>query len=217
MLAFLSYQTADKVVAGKVAAALDSLGIQTFLAHDDINVSEEWRLALLDVLGRADLFVPILSSNYFPSVWCAQESGIAAFRQMTIVPLTIDATVPLGFINHVQATKIDPNNPNKAVFFPALARQDISFLIDRLIVAVSKSGGFRHAEANFSNIQPYLDRATKDQIVRLLTVSTENNQVCHAGLCVKEYLPPLMKSHGRFMNPRVRKRLKDTLAIYNRN
>lgn len=40
--AFISYQTADKQIAGRIKELLESIGITSFLAHEDIDVSEEW-------------------------------------------------------------------------------------------------------------------------------------------------------------------------------
>ena len=75
MRAFLSYQTGDKLAAGRIGKLFESLSITVFMAHEDIGVSEEWRLQILSELRSADLFVPILSERYFPSVWCTQEIG----------------------------------------------------------------------------------------------------------------------------------------------
>jgi hypothetical protein len=214
MRAFLSYQTGDKLVAGLVAKLLEGLGIEAFLAHEDIDVSEEWRLHLLKQLAAADLFVPILSERYFTSVWCAQESGIAAVREMTIIPLSVDGTVPLGFMAHIQSTKINGDNPTFANILPGVAKRDVSFLISGLIRLVSRSRNYRDAEWNFSLILPYLGQATKEQIVELLTVSLRNEQVCNAGLCAQRYLPPLVRTHGRFMKRYDLKELKETLGRY---
>lgn len=41
--------------------------------------------------------LPILSAHFYGSIWCKQESGIAAFRNMTIIPLSIDGAIPGGF------------------------------------------------------------------------------------------------------------------------
>lgn len=73
------------------------------MAHEDIEVSEEWRIAILKEIRKAEIFIPILSAQYFESVWCVQESGIAAFRKMAIIPLAIDATKPKGFFGHIQS------------------------------------------------------------------------------------------------------------------
>src|SRR6266496_4138213 len=81
-------------------------GVQCFMAHEHIEVSVEWRNEILRQLGLADLFVPILSQQYYTSIWCKQESGIAAFRGMTLIPLSLDGSIPQGFIGHVQSTML---------------------------------------------------------------------------------------------------------------
>src|ERR1700722_12731534 len=110
----MSYQTADRHIAASVRDVLRGIGVESFMAHDDIVVSAEWRLTILEQIKVADLFVAILSTNYMKSSWCIQKSGIAAFRKkMTIIPLSIDGPLPPGFISHVQATKIDPGRPTQ--------------------------------------------------------------------------------------------------------
>src|SRR5947209_19740129 len=90
MRAFMSYQTADKEIAARVAAILEEFECTAFMAHEHIEVSGEWRVEILKEIEAADLFVPILSANYYNSIWCKQESGIAAFRKMPIIPLSIE-------------------------------------------------------------------------------------------------------------------------------
>lgn len=216
MYAFLSYATTDKLVAGAVAKALRALGIRTFLAHDDIEVSHEWRTKLLEELRIVDLFVPLLSSNYFSSVWCVQESGIAAARSdVTIIPLSLDGTIPQGFLAAIQSTKIDPTRYiDPASFLPGLMRRDESFAIDAMINVVAQAGSYRGAEHNFEQLLPHLPKANDGQIVRLLRVSAENDQVHHAGLCAKNYLPPLMKSHGHLLDDETRDKLAGVLKVY---
>jgi TIR domain len=70
MHAFLSYQTADRHVAAKVRDILTAFGVTSFMAHDDIEVSAEWRKAILTNIRKADLFVAILSANYYASQFC---------------------------------------------------------------------------------------------------------------------------------------------------
>src|SRR5262249_39716795 len=154
---------------------------------------------ILKQLAIAELFIPILSANYYGSIWCKQESGIAAFRGITIIPLSIDGSIPQGFLAHIQSTRINPEAPTLRDVLPGLASRDVAFAIDKVIAIISKSTSFRNAESNFELIQPYIGRATRQQIVELLNISTANKQVCHASLCATQYLPPLVKSHGQFM------------------
>jgi hypothetical protein len=214
MRAFLSYQTADKLIAARVAGLLSKLKCTAFMAHEDIQVSQEWRLQIIQELGVADLFVPILSANYYGSIWCKQESGIAAYRSMAIIPLSTDGSIPEGFIAHIQSTKIDPEAPKFADLLPGLAKRDVTFVINALIPIIAKSGNYRGAEANFELILPYIGNANQEQIVALLEASTANKQICHAGLYATKYLPPLFASHGIFMKIETRKELADVLKQY---
>jgi TIR domain len=214
MRAFMSYQTADKLIAARVSELLGKLGCTAFMAHEDILVSEEWRIRIIQELEVADLAVLILSKNYFGSIWCKQESGIAAFRKITIIPLSTDGTVPEGFIGHIQSTKIDPEAPKFIDLLPGLAKHDVKSLIDALIKIIAQSGSFRGAEANFQLLLPYIDKASREQVVTLLNESTANDQICHAGLCATTYLPPLFKSHGQFMEEGTRNELAGVLKQY---
>lgn len=215
MYAFLSYQTEDKVVAGRVKSVLEDLAIGSFLAHEDIAVSEEWRLKILAEIGKADLFVAILSKNYYESCWCLQESGIAAFRKkMIIVPLSIDGSLPKGFLAHIQSTPIDPDRPRREDVLPTIAKRNVSFVIDAITSIIRSSNSYRNAEANFAIILPYLKKASEKQIVRLLNAAAENSEVHDANLCVQKYLPPLLQSHGHLLDAETLAFLTKRLARY---
>jgi len=216
MHAFMSYQTDDRAIAAKVSDLLGKIGITSFMAHEHIEVSVEWRIEILRQLGLADLFVPILSKKYYGSIWCKQESGIAAFRDITIIPLSIDGSIPEGFLGHIQSTRVSNDEPTFKNLFPGLAKQDISFLIEAITKIISSSGNYRTAESNFELILPYVDRATDAQMTELLKVSTQNNQVCNAGLCAQTYLPPLLASHGHLLDAATKKELIETLNRYRR-
>src|SRR5665213_3136953 len=110
MNAFLSYQTTDKAIAGEIGAFLRELGIASFLAHEDIEVSHQWQVRIFEELARAELFVAVLSTHYLTSPYCLQESGVAIARGagVTIAPLSIDGTIPPRFMGHIQASRLDP-------------------------------------------------------------------------------------------------------------
>jgi TIR domain len=213
MLAFMSYQTANRAVAGRVSQLFGTLGIQAFMAHEHIEVSAQWRDEILRQIGLADLFVPILSQSYYASIWCKQESGIAAFRRITVIPLSIDGSIPQGAISNFQSTIIDPEAPTYANIFPGLALNHISFLISAITKIIADSHSYRNAESNFDLIAPYLNRATDAQIVELLDVSHQNSQVYDAAKCARQHLPPLMQSHAHLLHPQIRAVLERALLL----
>lgn len=214
MLAFMSYQTEEREIAAGVAALLGTLGIQAFMAHEHIEVSMQWRDEILRQVGLADLFVPILSQRYYASIWCKQESGIAAFRRMTIIPLSLDGSIPQGAINHIQSTLLQGGRATYEQILPGLASHDVGFAISAATQLIAGSRSFRSAEYHFQLILPYLAGATDRQIVDLLQISQQNGQIAHASICAREYLPPLMRSHGHLLPADVRADLEQVLAQY---
>jgi hypothetical protein len=165
-------------------------------------------------LKITDLLIAVLSANYLTSSWCIQESGIAAFRGITIVPLSIDETIPPGFLGQFQSTRIDPNAPALKPILAGLANQNVVFTIDKLIELFGKSSNYRSAEANFALIEPFLDRTSKKQKVKLLAVSAHNSQIYDAGGS-HAFLPPLIKTHGKYMKPEDLQKLKTEFLKYN--
>jgi hypothetical protein len=190
------------------------MAVDAFLAHENIEVSNQWRTELLKQLKIAQIFVALISANYFKSPWCVQESGIAAFRKLTIIPLSIDGTIPQGFISDFQSIKIDPANPSLSALLPGLANHDVVATIDKLIEMFGKSIGYRLAEDNFELLRPFLDRASNKQKTRILTVAAHNEQIYDAG-GIHQVLPPIVKTHGQFMQPLDLAKLKQQFSKYN--
>ena len=61
--AFISYAHADRKYGAQAKNVLAEIGIEAFLAHDDLHVSDEWRARIIEELRRCDLFVPLLSED----------------------------------------------------------------------------------------------------------------------------------------------------------
>jgi len=216
MLAFLSYQTDDRLVAAEVREFLDDIAVPAFMAHDDINVSQEWQEVILSQMMQADIFIALLSARYRASPYCLQESGIAISRgaAMTIIPLSIDGTTPPGFIAHLQSRKIEPGNISHAILFAGIAKYDVKFAIDCMVNRLGGSGSYRGAEANFQLLLPHLCQATDEQIKDILQAACYNGQIAHAALCAREYLPPLLASHGHLLDEANRAHLEGVFAQY---
>jgi hypothetical protein len=163
-------------------------------------------------LGASRYFVPILSTRYYESIWCVQESGIAAFRNITFIPLAIEGSIPQDFFNHIQSTRIDPEKPPLEPLLAGIAKRDTPFVIDTLIVRLSASGSYRTAEASFELIWPYLNKATNERLRDVLNASANNDQIYVASKCATHHLPPLIKSHGHLLDPNVRKKPEEDVA-----
>jgi len=109
---FFSYATEDKVLAGKIAKALSERGIDVFLAHEDIEVSEEWREKILTHLKNSDVLIALLTPNYRESVWANQELGYALGKGRKIIPLFVEEVDirDFGFAETFQGIKVNEEN-----------------------------------------------------------------------------------------------------------
>lgn len=214
MRTFISYQTSEKHVARKIQIILKDVGIESFLAHEDIHVSEEWRIKILEEIGKADIFVSIWSEEYYKSFWCIQESGIASFRDhMTIIPLSIDGSIPQGFSGNVQSTKIDADTISITDLLPGIVKANFDYGVKLILAIIENSGSYRNAESNFRLVLPYVNKMSHEQIKNLLEISLENDQILYASECLKEYLPPLYKSYGGLLTPEQQAKYAEALKI----
>jgi len=118
---FISYSNKDKEIAGKVKKSLESLGLNSFLAHEDIVPSQEWQKEILNNLKEAKIFIPILTPNFKESNWTDQETGMAIAYDLEIIPISLKKSFetvlinPYGFISRYQALRIeyDPDTLNQ--------------------------------------------------------------------------------------------------------
>src|SRR3989344_4416718 len=101
---FLSYSSSNRRLAGIIKRELENLGINVFLAHDDILPSSQSQESILKALEEADVFLPLLTTEFKRSEWANQEIGVAVAQRKLIIPLKIDVN-PSGFIVGIQAYK----------------------------------------------------------------------------------------------------------------
>lgn len=164
---FLSYSSRDSLLCGQLKVALDHLGFQVFLAHEDINPSEKWQSRILEELRRADIFIPVLTRNFPRSDWTDQESGIAIeIGRAKILPLNIHLN-PYGFLAKFQALKTTRSR------FPTIGAQILSSLVPSLRQRYYKSlVGFLQKS---SDLDPLLAVSLALRSAKSMTKSQANN------------------------------------------
>jgi hypothetical protein len=200
--AFLSYSTVDRHRAADIKKALAEFGIECFMAHDDIGVSEEWRNRIILELKRMNVFVPILSANFTESKWTSQEVGFAISREDVVVcvPVALDDTIPYGFLSPYQGKPL-PNPVDADFFTPALGARVPRVVVSRLIQELAASRSFRSAERNFEALVPYFDRLTTDEAGAIATAATTNNQIWDAADCRTTHIPRFLAENRHHLPP----------------
>lgn len=200
---FISYSHTDRLVAAQVKAALTSLRVDAFMAHDDIHVSQQWQVRILTELRQMDVFVPLLSQAFLGSHWTAQEVGFAIARpEVLIIPASIDGSIPKGFLGSIQSQRL-PDPVGAPFFRDSLAERYPRVVIGALIDDLAGARSFRGAEALFRPLLPYLERLTPDEAIRLAEVSTANGEIWDSGGCRTEYLPLFLQQNRQHIPPEV--------------
>ena len=209
MKAFISHATADRGVALAAREALVQSGVDCFLAHEDLRVSQQWKTRILEELGVCDIFVPIVSRAFRRSNWCGQELGAAVQRDsVLIVPVSVDGTVPYGFISDLQAHPVVDGEIAASVIRDAVATRWPSVVIDSLIEALDNAHSFRVAEALLAPLQPYFAQLTRRQASDIADKAIENAQIWNAQLCRTVYLPEFLQLNKRRLESEKRKALQ---------
>lgn len=70
---FISHISADKGRMSAMKSALTSWGISSFVAHEDIQASREWRDEVEAGLETMQVMVAVVQPGFKESDWCAQE------------------------------------------------------------------------------------------------------------------------------------------------
>ena len=194
--AFVSYSVEKKEAGGAVKKCLGRFGYECFLAHEDLHVSEEWKHRILEELGTADVFVALLSAEFMVSKWCDQELGFIVSRpEVLVVPLSLDGTMPYGFIEHLQGIRVDRGNL-EAVLEEVLFRKRPRQMIPAQIERVRSASSFRGAEAVVLPLVPHFAQFTDQDADDFARAAARNSEVWDAGLCASKYIPEFVKVNG---------------------
>jgi len=200
--AFLSYSHRDRDLAGLVKGTLDSYGLDTFLAHEDLKPSVEWQKTILLKLRECKVFLPLLTNAFKESNWTDQETGIALARNKIIVPLKVDCD-PYGFIGRYQAQSL-ADVYTEGVFDVAVINERCWSALkvlslnpkigdavkDGIIMAFAASGSFNssayHAK-QLAEIEPFTD----EQLSEIVRESGRNSQI-YGGFAARDYVNALI-------------------------
>jgi len=186
---FISYRSIHKQIADELKDILSFYGIKSFLAPDDIILSEEWQNRILDELWNADFVICILSEEYNQSAYCLQETGIALILNKPIIPLSLDNTISPGFISKYQSKRISEKNISIIDIIPGLVKINKNIGIEIIFEIISNSSSWKSADRNFKLIIQYLSKLNKSQANKLLNIVLTNDEILGAGKCRTDYLP----------------------------
>jgi hypothetical protein len=84
---FLTHTHPHKVLAKEVRERLLLYGIDTFVAHEMIEVSKEWQEEIELALATCDALAALVTEDLINSAYCDQEIGFAMGRRIVVIPV----------------------------------------------------------------------------------------------------------------------------------
>jgi hypothetical protein len=212
---FISYSTADKIIAGQIKESIENHGIECFIAHDDIVPGSEWEKEIQANLEATEYFMPLHTSNLVSSFWCQQECGIAVAHNKTIIPLIpdVDGVDPVGFCKRYQGIKIKTHNiPNSVKYLlitKGLILDDNSEEIEKRMMLFEASSSWADAARSTRSLFELENSFGKADILRIVHTVLSNGEILysfdaqphlkrffmkHAGIISKDHLQKFLEA-----------------------
>jgi hypothetical protein len=99
---FVSHLAAHRAYAAELQEAALPFGISCFVAHNDIEPTQEWQTQIETALTTSDALVALLHPTFHISNWTDQEIGFAMGRGQPVFSVRFGQD-PYGFIGRFQA------------------------------------------------------------------------------------------------------------------
>lgn len=91
---FISFASEDKEPATAVCSALEHSGIKCWIAPRDVRAGEAWGQAIASAIKSSSIFILIHSSSCNMSHQVVRQLGIAADKNIQILPVRIEDVIP---------------------------------------------------------------------------------------------------------------------------
>lgn len=99
---FISHLATHKAFAAELQEEFLRYGISAFIAHNDIEPTQEWQTQIETALATCDALIALLHPEFHQSNWTDQEIGFAMGRGLPVFSVRFGQD-PYGFIGKFQA------------------------------------------------------------------------------------------------------------------
>jgi len=99
---FITHLATHREFAGELQEALLRFRISAFVAHNDIEPTQEWQTQIESALATCDALVALLHPQFHESKWTDQEIGFVMGRGISVSSIRFGED-PYGFIGRFQA------------------------------------------------------------------------------------------------------------------
>lgn len=195
---FMSHHNTVADLAGAVRQTLLRWEIDTFVAHDQIEPTQEWQDVIESALGTCDALAGLLTPDFLGSKWCDQEVGFCVGRGALIIPIRYGAN-PHGFIGKYQALNGTSSGWDLArKIHTLLAQHEMTTAkMDGPIIArYVNSGSYENSREAFELVRTLpAERWTAEMVRAVETAAETNSQIGNANLPGPKPIPEAMTEH----------------------
>jgi hypothetical protein len=193
---FLTHKATCKREASKLKQSLARCGISSFVAHEDIEPTEEWQKEIERALFSMDAIVALLTEDYHDSDWTDQEVGVAIGRGVPVIAIRLGRD-PYGLMGKGQGVGgcdwADTSSMAARVVEVLHKRlPDKSRLFEAILSAYASSEGWKDSAWKVKNLLAVYEALTENQVERVMDAyrNSEQNKHSFAGM---SNLKPLLE------------------------
>jgi len=194
---FLTHLAAHRKFAADLQEALWGYGISTFVAHNDIEPTQEWQTEIETALSTCDALVALLHPNFDESNWTDQEIGFAMGRGVPVFSVRFGQD-PYGFIGRFQAfeggAKSAPTLARELFDADRRNKQTRVAMAESLVVLFEQSNTFASAKERLGYLEE-LETWSPSFSARVKGAERSNSQIADAW-GVRDRIAALIKKWG---------------------
>jgi hypothetical protein len=177
---FLSHKATVKVETSRLKQSFASCGIAAFVAHEDIEPTQEWQREIERALFSMDALVALLTADFHDSNWTDQEVGVAIGRGVPLIAVRLGCD-PYGLMGKGQGLggcSLSDTQGIAAKVFQLLVKRlaDKSRLFECALAAYADSKSFADSAWNVQHLLATFPDLSASQVDRVLEAYGANGQ-----------------------------------------
>jgi hypothetical protein len=173
---FLSHTSQHKVQLAQLKNDLSDRGISAFVAHEDIEPTQDWQSVIKLALKTMHGLTALLTPDFKESKWTDQEVGFAICRDVLVIPVKLGLD-PYGFIGGIQALtgSLDRTDAIAEGILDILMKTPTAVALTRegLVTAFERAYSYANAKLLVARIMS--TSAFNQEQLRRIEVAIENN------------------------------------------
>lgn len=153
---FISHLASERDQAANLKTKLAHYGMSSFVAHNDINPTQEWQIEIENALATCDMLIAQFCPDFILSKWCDQEIGYALGRGIPVFAVRYGAD-PHGFVGRFQAFNGNGKTQvqiAKELFEASIDHKKLQHKMSDVVIDLfTNSGSFAAAKERISYVE----------------------------------------------------------------